>query len=148
DIIDIDMDRVVPDKSKSLREGAIAPWNAPAYAHELEELQALAGDYGIPIDAPFAQLSARHLQLIYDGVTERDFGGLRGFFNWLERKKYKMHIRVFLSRWRSYRTCPTCQGRRLREVALATRVGGKNIAEILALEVRKISRFFVTLELP
>jgi len=147
DTIEIDMDRVVPDKSKSIREGAIAPWNSPAYAHELEELLALADDYEIPADVPFAQLAKQHLNLIYQGIRERKFGGLRGFFNWLERKKYKMPIRVFLSRWRSYRTCPICEGRRLCDEALATRVGGKNIAEVLSLEVREAARFFHDLDL-
>jgi excinuclease ABC subunit A len=129
-IIDVDMDLIVPDRSKSLRDGAIAPWNSPSYAHELEELVALAGDYGLPVDVPFEQLEAGHIDLIRDGVPERNFGGLRGFFDWLERRKYKMHIRVFLSRWRSYRPCPDCGGSRLRREALATRIGGKNIAEI------------------
>ena len=105
-IIDIDMDLVVPDPSKTIREGAIAPWNTPAYAHELEELLALADDYGFPVDVPFRDLTPEHGRLIHEGVPERDFGGLRGFFHWLERRKYKMHLRVFLSRWRSYRTCP------------------------------------------
>jgi excinuclease ABC subunit A len=142
DVVDIDMDRVVPDKSKSLREGAIAPWNAPAYTHELAELLALADDYKIPVDVPFSELTARQMKLIHDGIKQRNFGGLRGFFNWLERKKYKMHIRVFLSRWRTYRTCPTCHGGRLRDVAMATRVGGRNIAEVLAMTIGVASRFF------
>jgi excinuclease ABC subunit A len=147
DCIDIDMSRVVPDASKSLRQGAIAPWNAPAYSHELTELLALAKDYGIEVDVPFAKLSARQLKLIREGVPDRDFGGLNGFFNWLERKKYKLHIRLFLSRWRSYRTCQTCQGRRLRQVALATRVGGRNIAEVLSLQVGESLQFFDALSL-
>jgi excinuclease ABC subunit A len=147
DVVDIDMDRVVPDRSKSLRDGAIAPWNAPAYAHELEELAALADDYNIPLDVPFEQLSPQQLELIHDGVPARKFGGLAGFFRWLERKKYKMHIRVFLGRWRTYRKCPVCHGRRLRDVALATRVGGRSIAELWALEVRAAMQFFGDLRL-
>ena len=147
DVIDIDMDLVVPDKSKSIRDGAIAPWNSPAYEHELYELLDLADDYGIPVDVPYSKLSPRQLKLIREGVSERQFGGLRGFFRWLERKKYKMHIRVFLSRWRGYRTCPTCQGQRLSAHALATWVGEKNIAEISALEVSDAVRFFDTLDL-
>ncbi|REJ64587.1 MAG: excinuclease ABC subunit A [Planctomycetota bacterium] len=134
-IIDIDMDRVVPDDSKSLREGAVAPWNTPAYAHELEELLALADDYELPVDVPYRELSEDHVRLIREGVPERDFGGLFGFFNWLERRKYKMHLRVFLSRWRSYRPCEVCGGTRLRAEALATQVGGLNIAELTALKV-------------
>lgn len=146
-VIDIDMDLVVPDRRKSLREGAIVPWNTPAYAHELEELLALAGDYGIPVDVPFAKLDERSLELIRQGVPERDFGGLRGFFAWLERRKYKMHIRVFLSRWRSYRTCPECEGRRLRPEALDARIGGLNVAEVSALRVDEAIAFFDRLEL-
>jgi excinuclease ABC subunit A len=141
-VIDIDMDLVVPDPSKTLADGAIAPWNSPAYQHELEELLALAPDYGLPVGVPFRQLEPRHLELIQSGVPEREFGGLQGFFAWLERRKYKMHIRVFLSRWRSYRTCPACGGKRLRPEALATRIGGKNIAEVSAMKIAEAVEFF------
>ncbi|MCG8450683.1 MAG: excinuclease ABC subunit UvrA [Pirellulales bacterium] len=135
-VIDIDMQRVVPDPSKSLRDGAIAPWNTPAYAHELEELLALAEDYDLPVDVPYGDLQPEHLKLIREGVPERDFGGLNGFFQWLERRKYKMHLRVFLSRWRSYYPCQACQGARLNPSALAVRVGGLSIADISAMKVR------------
>jgi len=146
-IMEIDMELVVPDPSKSIREGAIAPWNTPAYAHELEELLALAGDYSLPVDIPFSELQPQHIELIRNGVPERDFGGLQGFFNWLERRKYKMHLRVFLSRWRSYKTCPTCNGTRLRDEALATQVGGCNIAELSHLKIDDLASFFQGLEL-
>ncbi|MHC4180875.1 MAG: excinuclease ABC subunit UvrA, partial [Planctomycetota bacterium] len=96
-VIGIDMELVVPDPSKSLSEGAIAPWNSPAYSHELEELLELAEDYEIPVDVPFSELTERQGKLITHGVPERDFGGLEGFFAWLGRRKYKMHVRVFLS---------------------------------------------------
>jgi len=147
-VIGIDMELVVPDASKTLCEGAIAPWNSPAYAHELQELLALAGDYDLPVDVPFRELEQRHLDLIAHGVAERTFGGLDGFFAWLERRKYKMHIRVFLSRWRSYRPCPACGGTRLRSEALATRIGGRNIAEITALKAQDAAEFFRSLQLP
>jgi excinuclease ABC subunit A len=140
-VIDVDMELVVPDPSKSIREGAIAPWNSPAYAHELKELLELAGDYGLPVDVPYRQLRPEQVALITEGVPEREFGGLKGFFAWLERRKYKMHIRVFLSRWRSYRPCPACGGSRLRPAALAARIGGKNIAEISAMKIRDASQF-------
>ena len=78
--------------------------------------------------------------MIVHGVPERKFGGLDGFFAWLERRKYKMHIRVFLSRWRSYRPCPACGGTRLRPEALAARIGGRNIAEISAMKVADAGR--------
>ncbi|NLS92680.1 MAG: excinuclease ABC subunit UvrA [Planctomycetaceae bacterium] len=147
-IIDIDMDLVVPDRGKSIAEGAIAPWNSPAYQHEQEELMAIAADYDLPVDVPYSQLEPRHLELITEGVPERQFGGLKGFFAWLDRRKYKMHIRVFLSRWRSYRPCPSCDGARLRPEALATRVGDKNIAEIAAMKVSEAAAFFRELQLP
>lgn len=147
DIVDVDMDLVVPDPSKTVRDGAIAPWNTPAYAHELEELVELADDYGLPVDVPFRELNEDHLRLIREGVPERNFGGMRGFFNWLERRKYKMHIRVFLSRWRSYSPCPTCNGRRLRSEALATKVGHKNIADICQLKIEHALAFFQSLQL-
>ena len=146
-IVDLDLDLIVPDSRKSLREGAIAAWNTPAYNHELQELIALADEFGIPLDVPFKNLTDQQLQLIREGVPERNFGGLRGFFNWLEKRKYKMHIRVFLSRWRSYRVCPQCNGARLRPEALATQIGGKNIAEVCAMKIKDSLAFFRNLPL-
>ncbi|MBN2216357.1 MAG: excinuclease ABC subunit UvrA, partial [Pirellulales bacterium] len=146
-VIDLDLELVVPDPSKSIREGAIAPWNSPAYSHELDVLMQLADEYDVPVDVPFAQLDDRARQIVLHGVAERKFGGLVGFFDWLQRRKYKMHVRVFLSRWRSYRTCPTCNGTRLRREALATRVGGRSIADICSMKVRDAADFFRRLEL-
>ena len=146
-VVDIDMDLVVPDPGKTLREGAIAPWSTPAYAHELEELLSLASDYQLPVDVPFRELRPEHLRLIRHGVPERDFGGLQGFFAWLEKRKYKMHLRVFLSRWRSYNPCPDCRGARLRPESLATRVGGKNMAELCQMKIGDAGHFFSQLEL-
>ncbi len=146
-IIGLDMELVVPDARKSIREGAIAPWNTPAYTHELDALMELAADYGIAVDEPFSTLGAQQLKLIREGVPDRNFAGLDGFFAWLERRKYKMHIRVFLSRWRGYRTCPDCRGTRLRPEALAARIGDKNIAEISSLKIRDAAAFFKELQL-
>ncbi|MFV1965113.1 MAG: excinuclease ABC subunit UvrA [Pirellulaceae bacterium] len=146
-IVDVDMELIVPDANKSLREGAIAPWNTPAYSHELQELLALASDCDLPVDIPFRELDDRHLRLIREGVPERDFGGLKGFFAWLEKRKYKMHLRVFASRWRSYYPCPTCGGARLRQESLATQVGGKNIAEIARARIADLLPFFRSLNL-
>ncbi|MEQ8210308.1 MAG: excinuclease ABC subunit UvrA [Lacipirellulaceae bacterium] len=143
-ITELDMNLVVPDPSKSLKEGAIAPWNTPSYNHELEELLALADDYDLPVDVPFSKLNQRHLDLITHGVPERDFGGLDGFIAWLERRKYKMHIRVFLSRWRSYSSCPECQGARLNPAALAVKIAGKSLADVVDMPVEMSSRWFET----
>lgn len=146
-VIGLDMELIVPDARKSIREGAIAPWNTPAYSHELDALMELAADYGVAVDEPFSTLGEEQVKLIREGVPERKFAGLEGFFAWLERRKYKMHIRVFLSRWRGYRICPDCQGTRLRPEALAARIGGRNIAEISAMKVRDAAAFFKDLQL-
>lgn len=146
-VIDVDMDRVVPDPEKSLRDGAIAPWNTPAYAHELEELLALADDYQLPVDIPYRELSPEHQRLIRAGVPERDFGGLNGFFKWLERRKYKMHLRVFLSRWRSYYPCRDCNGARLKPEALAVRIGGLSVTDLSALKIRDALTWLADVEL-
>ena len=145
--IDLDDALIVPDRSKSIREGAIAPWNSPAYLHELQELLALAPDYKLPVDVPYSELTEKHKQLIREGVPERDFGGLRGFFAWLERRKYKMHIRVFLSRWRSSKLCHACHGARLNAESLSWRIAGKNISEITALRIDEAAELLAALSL-
>jgi excinuclease ABC subunit A len=146
-VTELDMSLIVPDPAKSIREGAIASWNTPAYKHELEELLALAGDYGIPVGQPFRELREEHLRLIREGVPERKFGGLRGFFAWLEKRKYKLHLRVYLNRWRSSKLCPTCGGKRLNEEALAWQVTGKNIAEATQLQIGEALDCFANLPL-
>lgn len=142
ELVEVDMDLVVPDRSLTLAEGAIAPWNTPSYAHELEELLALADDYGLPTDLPFSKLKKRQVQLIKRGVPERQFGGLNGFFAWLDRKKYKMHIRIFASRFRSYRTCDSCDGKRYNPSALAYKIGKLNIADVFEMPGSDAAEFF------
>ncbi|MEN0109467.1 MAG: excinuclease ABC subunit UvrA [Planctomycetota bacterium] len=136
-VVETDMDLVVPDKTLSLRDGAIAPWRTPAYEHELRELLDLAEEFGVDPDAPFEQLPPEAVRVVVHGVPERDFGGLDGFIRWLERRKYKMHLRVFLSRWRSYRPCPACGGDRLNPDALAVRFDGRTFADVCRMEVRE-----------
>jgi len=147
DSVEVDMDLVVPDKRLSLAEGAIAPWNTPSYEHEKQELLALAADYEIPVDLPFGKLKKKHLKLIRQGVPERKFGGLDGFFAWLDRKKYKMHVRIFAARFRRYRTCNVCDGKRYKPEALAYRLGDKNIAEVLTMSADQAEDFFLQLRL-
>ena len=147
DVVDVDMDLVVPDKSLSLADGAIAPWRTPAYEHELHELIELADDYDLPLDVPYKKLKKKHLRLIQRGVPERNFGGLDGFFAWLDRKKYKMHIRIFAARYRNYRRCETCSGKRFKAEALAYRLEDKNIADLLAMQADQAQLFFQSLQL-
>lgn len=145
-LIDVDMSRVIPDTSKSLRDGAVACWNTPSYAHELQELLALAPEFGVPVDVPYRELTAEQTRLVREGAPERNFGGLDGFFQWLEKRKYKMHHRVFLSRWRTSRPCPDCAGQRLRPESLAVRVGGRNIHEWTSLKVEELQAYVDGLE--
>lgn len=142
-----DMDLIVPDPNKTLKEGAVAPWNTPAYSHELRELLALAPDFDIPTDIPFRRLTEPVLAKIVHGVPERDFGGLDGFFKWLERRKYKMHLRVFYNRWHSYRTCEVCKGTRLGRFALAWKLSDRNLAEICRSTIEDAAHFFRSLDL-
>ncbi len=142
-----DMDLIVPDASKSLRDGAIAPWNTPAYSHELQELLTLAPHYDLPVDIPFRKLAPEHLELITLGVPEEDFGGLDGFFKWLERRKYKMHLRVFYNRWHRYRECPECEGARLNPFPLAWQIDGQPISTVCRWTIEEALGWFSNLDL-
>jgi excinuclease ABC subunit A len=140
-IIELDLELVVPDPEKTLGQGAIEPWTKPHYRSALAELKKVAKARGIPLDVPWQDLSDEHRQLIVEGDGD-DFEGIRGFFRWLERKKYKVHVRVFLSRYRGYLTCPDCGGARLRREARDVRVGGETIDAVSALTTRKAQAFF------
>jgi len=104
--IDFDLNLVIPDRSKTLQEGAIDPWTKPRYRQPFNELKKYAKAKGIPLDVPFRELSARHQELVIEGDKSAGYWGVQGFFQWLERKKYKLHVRVFLSRYRGYAICP------------------------------------------
>jgi excinuclease ABC subunit A len=143
--IDFDLDLVIPDKSKTLNEGAIEPWTKPKYRPLSTELKRFARQAEIPLDVPWAELDPEHRRLIIEG--EGRFGGVRGFFNHLERKKYKLHVRVFLSRYRGYSVCSTCGGARLRPEAQQVKIDGKNICEISSMTVEEAFRFFAQVKL-
>jgi excinuclease ABC subunit A len=145
--IDFDLDLVIPDRSKSLNDGAIQPWTKPRYRALQQEMKKFARANGIPLDAPFRQLTPQQRTQILDGDAKGGYAGVKGFFAWLERKKYKLHIRVFLSRYRGYATCPECNGTRLREEARAVRIEGKAITEVCAMTVTEARTFFGQLHL-
>jgi excinuclease ABC subunit A len=143
--IDFDLDLVIPDKSKSLDDGAIEPWTKPKYRPYATEMKRFARAAGIPIDVSWAELDAEQQQTIIDG--QKKFPGVRGFFEYLERKKYKLHVRVFLSRYRGYTVCSECNGARLRLEARQVKVAGKNICEVCAMTVEKAAQFFAQVKL-
>src|SRR5262249_8860600 len=145
--IDFDLNLVVPDSSKSLEEGAIEPWTKPRYRALFQEAKKWARAQAIPTNVARRHLSVDQRGLILEGDPANDFEGVKGFFNWLERKKYKLHVRVFLSRYRGYAQCPDCGGTRLRPEARAVRVAGKPITEICKLTIKEARSFFVGLQL-
>jgi len=144
-IIELDMALVIPDPSKSINQGAIEPWSKPHYRAQLAELKRAARRSGIRLDVPWSELTDAERTFVIEGDGAYD--GIRGFFRWLERKKYKVHVRVFLSRYRGYLTCPDCGGARLRREARDVRVGGRTIDAVSALTVRDAQQFFTNLEL-
>jgi excinuclease ABC subunit A len=143
--IDFDLDLVIPDKLKTLSEGAIEPWTKPKYRPLFTDLKRYAKSAGIPLDVPWVDLEEEQRNLVLNG--EGKFLGVRGFFAHLERKKYKLHVRVFLSRYRGYSLCPECSGSRLRLEARQVKIRGKNICEICALTVEEALKFFEQVEL-
>ncbi len=145
--IDFDLDRVVPDQGKSLAEGAIEPWTKPRYRQLAMEMRRFARAKGIPVDVPFRELTSAQRDAILEGDKKEDFPGVKGFFGWLERKKYKLHVRVFLSRYRGYATCPDCRGTRLRAEARAVKIAGRSITEVCQMTVKEARPFFEGLKL-
>jgi excinuclease ABC subunit A len=143
--IDFDLDLVIPDRTKTLGEGAIEPWTKPKYRPLFTDLKRYTKQAGIPLDVPWVELDPEQQRLVLDG--EGRFLGVRGFFNHLERKKYKLHVRVFLSRYRGYSLCSACNGSRLRLEARQVKIGGRNICEICTLTVEDAACFFDQIEL-
>ena len=144
-VIELDMELVVPDPSRSIAQGAIEPWSKPHYRAQLTELKKAAKGAGARLDVPWSDLTDDERRFVIEG--DGDYEGVRGFFRWLERKKYKVHVRVFLSRYRGYLACPDCGGARLRREARHVRVGGKTIDAVSALTVREAQQFFADLQL-
>ena len=143
--IDFDLDLVIPDKSLTLNQGAIEPWTKPKYRSLFADLKRFARQADIPLDVPWNELEREHQRLLIEG--EGRFLGVRGFFSYLERKKYKLHVRVFLSRYRGYSVCSTCSGARLRIEARQVMINGKNICDVCCMTVEAASKFFEALEL-
>ena len=145
DVIDIDLNAIIPNPNRSLREGAIEPWRPSTRQREKTKMLRIAEELGIPLDAPWKDLSEEQQSRIIDGSGR--YKGVRGFFARLEKKKYKLPIRVLLSRYRAYRRCPDCGGARLRRDALRVRIGKKNIGDIVSMPVSRAVEWLETLEL-
>jgi len=152
-IIELDMDLVVPDQTKSINQGAIEPWSKPHYRAQLADLKRAAKKAKLRLDVPWSQLTDDEKRFVVEGSPSTgsgqgdEFGGVRGFFRWLDRKKYKVHVRVFLSRYRGYLTCPDCGGARLRREARDVQIASRTIDKVSALTLHQAQEFFSTLQL-
>ncbi len=143
--VDFDLNLVIPDKMLSLSQGAIDPWNRPKYRPWYTELRKLADDLDIPLDVPWRDLPERTREIVLRGKGA--YAGVYGFFAQMEKKKYKLHVRVMLSKYRGYAECPDCRGQRLRAEARSVRINGKNICQASALTIAQAKDFFDSLKL-
>ncbi|MDP1678368.1 MAG: excinuclease ABC subunit UvrA [Bacteroidota bacterium] len=142
--VGIDMDLVVPDIEKTLKEGAILPWTTPKFQENLRDLARIAYDAGVPMNVPYRKLTEEQLNIVMNGY-KKDFDGINGFFKMVERKAYKIQYRVLLSKYRGYTMCDECHGSRLRKEALNVKIGGKPIGEVVALSIERAEEFFINL---
>ncbi|MDR0634683.1 MAG: excinuclease ABC subunit UvrA [Azoarcus sp.] len=163
-VIGVDFSLAVPDESKTLAEGAVRPWQTQSFRECQDDLERMATKYGVALDVPFRELPPEHRRWVLEGDEKwkswqsswpRHWYGVRHFFDWLESKAYKMHIRVLLSRYRSYTECPTCHGARLKPDALLWRLPfsgetekGLAIHELMALPVARARDLLAGLKLP
>jgi excinuclease ABC subunit A len=156
-VIGIDYGLIIPDESKSLRDGAVKPFQSKSYDECQDDLAKLAPKRGVPLDKPYRDLTAAQKRWVMQGdddwVSWKKSGkthwyGVKRFFDWLETKAYKMHIRVLLSRYRAYTPCTACGGARLKPESLLWRVGGMSIHELMLVSVDRLHEFFGRLALP
>jgi excinuclease ABC subunit A len=141
----LDFNLIVPDPSKSLTDGAIHPWSRPRYRGIQNRLLQFAQRENISVDAPWDELPESDRDKIIHGA--KGFPGILGFFEYLERKKYKMHIRIFISRYRGYSTCLSCRGDRLRQEARDVQIGNQSISEVSRMTIAQAADFFSSLAL-
>jgi len=149
--IGIDYGLVIPDDTKSLADGAIKPWQTESYEECQDDLMEFAHKTGIPTDIPWRELTDAQRKWVIDGEGSWEddvWYGVKRFFDWLETKSYKMHIRVLLSKYRTYVSCRACGGARLKPDALLWKVNGQTIHDIMLLSIDRCFEFFNQLKLP
>lgn len=144
--VGLDMDLVVPDHEKTLKEGAIMPWTTPKFQENLRDLSRIAYDAGVPMNVPYRKLTEAQLNIVMNGYG-KEFDGINGFFKMVEKKAYKIQYRVLLSKYRGYTTCDECNGTRLRKEAQYVKIGGKHIGEVVSMSIERAEEFFAQLSL-
>ncbi len=143
--INLDSDLIIPNPGKSIPEGAIDPMSKPRYRRFQRALEGWLQSHGIALGTPYCELPEPIQRQIWKG--DEDSPGVLGFFAYLERKKYKMHVRIFISRYRGYTRCPDCSGERLRAEARDVYLGEERITQLTSLPVVKVRAFFSQLSL-
>jgi excinuclease ABC subunit A len=143
--VDFDLALVIPDKGLTLNGGAIDPWNRPKYRPWFLELKKLAPELAVPLDVPWRDMPEPAREIVLRGKA--GFAGVFGFFAQMERKKYKLHVRVMLSKYRGYAECSDCRGQRLRAEARSVRINEKNICQAAAFTIAQAREFFGALKL-
>jgi excinuclease ABC subunit A len=146
DLAVYDEDKIIPDKSKSLEEGAVEPWTKPVSRRRMSKLILEAQQRGIPTDVPFKDLKEEWQRFIFEG--EGSYKGVNGFFDRLQKKKYKVQVRVFLSRYRKYIPCPACKQMRLNPQALSVKIKDLSIGQVVRMTVHQAHIFFQNISLP
>jgi excinuclease ABC subunit A len=144
-VLKYDESLVVPDPTRSLADGAVEPWTYPSGRLYQRQLLKAARRHGVDTTRPYADLSEAQRRFVYEG--HGGFPGIQGFFEEVESYRYKLHVRVFLSRYRSQSRCPACGGTRLKPAALAVRVAGLTIADFTALTIERAARILADLRL-
>ena len=143
--IGTDYNLVMPNPLISIKDGAIEPFTRPTHAWAQKELLKYAKSASIDINKPFADLEDYQQNCIIYG--DEGWRGIKGFFEWMETKKYKLHVRVFLAKYRGYTKCPACDGQRLRQEARDVKIGRRSLPEIIEMSISDAHAFFETLEL-
>lgn len=144
-VIGIDMNLVIPNPNLTIADGAIAPFKGAKYSSYLRDLIQSARDYKFPINTPVKFLTEEQMSLLRKGFGK--YKGIDHFFEELERKTYKLHVRVILSRYRGYTLCPACKGSRLRREALQVKINGKSIHKVVQMPIEHSLKFFENLKL-
>ncbi|MEM7480839.1 MAG: excinuclease ABC subunit UvrA [Acidobacteriota bacterium] len=143
-VIGIDPERVIPDRGKSLKERPIAPWNTPAYEDLYDELWSACRSRKVPLTVPWQDLDEEHRRWVWSGSGS--FTNLDAFFRWLERRIYRVHVRVLLARYRAYELCPACRGTRLKPEALAVRLAGETLPRLTRRSIEDLRRWLAERE--
>ena len=154
-VIGIDFGLVIPDENKTLEQGAVKPWQTPSYKECHEEMLKYAKRANVSVNTPWRHLPQEHKDWVLDGdplwkggsgAWKTQWYGVQKFFNWLETKSYKMHVRVLLSKYRSYTLCPTCHGARLKPDALLWKIEHKSIQDLMLTPIVQLRAFADTLK--